>query len=101
MLALTYLATQYQLALHRSRFLVVLGLAGLAQPLIMVAVGGSRLTALALGLLALHIAVAAVMMVLALRRRAQPGDYVDAVDDATAAAAAATGEPVPPAPTAA
>jgi O-antigen/teichoic acid export membrane protein len=100
MLALTYLATQYQLALHRSRFLVVLALAGLAQPLIMVAVGGSRLTALALGLLGLHIAVAAVMMVLALRRGAQPGDYVDEVDDATAAAAAAAGEPVPPAPTA-
>src|SRR4051794_2295687 len=99
MLALTYLATQYQLALHRSRFLVVLALAGLAQPVIMVAVGGSRLTALALGLLGLHIAVAAVMMVLALRRRAQPGDYVEEVDDATAAAAAVAGEPVPPAPT--
>jgi O-antigen/teichoic acid export membrane protein len=96
MLALTYLATQYQLALHRSRFLVVLALGGLAQPVIMVAVGGSRLTALALGLLGLHVAVAAAMLVLALRRPREPGDYVEA-DDATAGAAAA--EPVPPAPT--
>src|SRR3954447_21244387 len=101
MLALTYLATQYQLALHRSRFLVVLALAGLAQPVIMVAVGGSRLTGLALGLLGLHVVVASVMLVLALRRRAAPGDYVNEADDATAAAAPAAGEPVPPAPTAA
>jgi O-antigen/teichoic acid export membrane protein len=99
MLALTYLATQYQLALHRSRFLVVLALGGLAQPLIMVAVGGSRLTALALGLLGLHVVVAAVMLVFAFRRPFQPGDYVDEADEATAAAAAAAGEPVPPAPT--
>jgi O-antigen/teichoic acid export membrane protein len=99
MLALTYLATQYQLALHRSRFLVVLALGGLAQPLIMVAVGGSRLTALALGLLGLHVVVAAVMLTLALRHRSEPGDYVDEADDATVAAATAAGEPVPPAPT--
>src|SRR3954470_4541508 len=101
MLALTYLATQYQLALHRSRFLVVLALAGLAQPLIMAAVGGSRLTTLALGLLGLHLVVAAVMLTLALRHKLQPGDYFDEADDATAAAAAVAGEPVPPAPTAA
>jgi hypothetical protein len=80
---------------------VVLALGGLAQPLIMVAVGGSRLTTLALGLLSLHVTVAAVMLTLALRHRAEPGDYVDEADDATAAAAAAAGEPVPPAPTAA
>src|SRR4051794_15273670 len=101
MLALTYLATQYQLALHRSRFLVVLALAGLAQPLIMVAVGGARLTTLALGLLGLHLTVAAVMLTLALRHKLEPGDYVDEADDATVAAGAAAGEPVPPAPTAA
>src|SRR4051794_30915096 len=39
MLALTYLSTQYLLALHRSRFLVVLAVGGLAQPLILAAVG--------------------------------------------------------------
>jgi O-antigen/teichoic acid export membrane protein len=99
MLALTYLATQYQLALHRSRFLVVLALGGLAQPLIMATVGGSRLTTLALGLLGLHLVVAAVMLTLALRHGLEPGDYVDEAADATAAAAAAAGEPVPPAPT--
>src|SRR3954447_7868742 len=86
MLALTYLATQYHLALHRSRFLVVLALGGLAQPLIMVAVGGARLTTLALGLLGLHLTVAAVMLTLALRHRLEPGDYLDEADEATAAA---------------
>jgi O-antigen/teichoic acid export membrane protein len=94
MLALTYLATQYQLALHRSRFLVVLALGGLAQPLILVAVGDD-LTALALALLGLHLAVAAAMLTLALRRPS--GDYAGAVEvDPTGAASE---EPVPPAPT--
>jgi O-antigen/teichoic acid export membrane protein len=73
MLALTYLATQYQLALHRSRFLVVLAAGGLAQPLILAAVGDD-LTALALALLGLHVAVAAAMLTLALRR---PSGYAE------------------------
>jgi O-antigen/teichoic acid export membrane protein len=94
MLALTYLATQYQLALHRSRFLVVLALGGLAQPLILVAVG-SNLTTLAVALLGLHLAVAAAMLVLALRR---PSGYV-AADEPTVEAGASSEEPVPPTPT--
>jgi O-antigen/teichoic acid export membrane protein len=93
MLALTYLATQYQLALHRSRFLVVLGLAGAAQPLIMVAVG-AKLTALALSLLGLHAVTAAAMLTLALRRPA--GSYAAEVGEPTAAGAE---EPAPTAPT--
>jgi O-antigen/teichoic acid export membrane protein len=92
MLALTYLATQYQLALHRSRFLVVLALGGAAQPVIMVAVG-AKLTALALGLLGLHVTVAAAMLALALRR--PPRDYAG-VDERTAAGAE---EPLPATPT--
>jgi hypothetical protein len=66
-----------------------------------VAVGGSQLTTLALGLLGMHVVVTAVMLTLALRHGLEPSDYVDEADDATAAAAAAAGEPVPPAPTAA
>jgi O-antigen/teichoic acid export membrane protein len=92
MLALTYLATQYQLALHHSRFLVVLALAGLAQPLIMVAVG-AKLTALALSLFGLHVVVAAAMLTLDLRKRETV--YAEA-DDPTAAGVS---EPVPPTPT--
>jgi O-antigen/teichoic acid export membrane protein len=94
MLALTYLATQYQLALHQSRFLVVLALGGFAQPLIMVAVG-AKLTALALSLLGLHVVVAATMITLALRTRAGAG-YAGEPEEATAAG---TSEPAPPTPT--
>jgi O-antigen/teichoic acid export membrane protein len=94
MLALTYLATQYQLALHHSRFLVLLVTAGIAQPVIMIAVG-DKLTALALGLLALQLVLAAAMLTLDLRKR--PTDYVEA-DEATAAGVS---EPIPPTPTAA
>jgi O-antigen/teichoic acid export membrane protein len=93
MLALTYLATQYQLALHRSRFLAVLVLAALAQPVIMVAVG-AQLTALAASLLGLHVVLAATMVALALRRPA--GRLYAGVEEPTAAGAE---EPVPPAPT--
>jgi hypothetical protein len=81
MLALTYLATQYQLALHRSRFLVVLALGGAAQPVIMVAVG-ANLTGLAVGLLGLHLALAAAMLALALSR--PPGAYAGADERAGA-----------------
>src|SRR5436305_116542 len=95
MLALTYLATQYQLALHHSRFLVLLATAGVAQPLIMVAVG-AKLTALALALLGLQVALAAAMLTLDLRKRetVQPD-----ADEPTAAGVSS--DPVPPAPTAA
>ena len=83
MLALTYLAAQYQLALHRSRFLVVLALGGLAQPLILAAVG-DRLTGLALALLGLHACVACAMVTLALRR--PPSRYeVASAEEPTAA----------------
>ncbi len=94
MLALTYLATQYQLALHRSRFLVVLALGGLAQPLILAAVGDD-LTGLALALLALHVSVAAAMLTLALRR--PPAAYE--AEETVAAASASSEEPAAPTPT--
>jgi O-antigen/teichoic acid export membrane protein len=87
MLALTYLATQFQLALHRSRFLAALAVAAVAQPLIMVAIG-AKLTALALGLLGMHLALAATMLVLAMRRYA-------VADEPTAAAGAEESAPTP------
>src|SRR3954447_18945155 len=92
MLALTYLATQYSLALHRARFLVVLALGGLGQPLILAAVGDD-LTGLALALLGLHVSVAAAMLFIALRR---PPDYAEAT---LAAAASSSAEPAPATPT--
>jgi O-antigen/teichoic acid export membrane protein len=88
MLALTYLATQYQLALHRSRFLALLVVAGLLQPLILVAVG-AKLTALALALVSLHVVLAASMVAVALRAPARRG-----YPEVTAARAE---EPAPPA----
>ena len=92
MLALTYLATQYQLALHRARFLVVLALGGLAQPLIMIAVG-PKLTELALALLAQHVVLATAMLALDLRKPAQ--DYAEAEEPT----AAGVSEALPPTPT--
>ena len=88
MLALTYLASQYQLALNHSRFLVILALAGIAQPLIMISVG-AQLTALALFLLGLHVVLAAAMLTLDLRRRET---YYEEAEEPTAAGVS---EPVP------
>jgi O-antigen/teichoic acid export membrane protein len=87
MLALTYLATQYQLALHHSRFLVLLAMAGVAQPLIMIAVG-DKLTALAAGLLGLQLVLAAAMLALDFRKKETV--YVEADEP--------TGAGVPPGP---
>ena len=66
LLALTYLATQFQLALHRARFIAVLALAALAQPLLLLAIGG-ELTAVALGILGVQAVVALALLALALR----------------------------------
>jgi O-antigen/teichoic acid export membrane protein len=74
LLALTYLAVQYQLALHRAGFIVVLLMAAAAQPAVMIAVGGDELTTIALGLLALNAALATIMVVLAFRVVGRPGD---------------------------
>ncbi|MEA2457241.1 MAG: hypothetical protein QOC95_213, partial [Thermoleophilaceae bacterium] len=95
MLAMTYLATQYHLALHRSRFLVVLAAGAVAQPLIMVAIGPD-LTGLALGLLALHLCMAATMAVLALRR---PAAGYEAIEEELTASGAVVEEPAPAGPT--
>jgi hypothetical protein len=74
LLAFSYLSTQFQLAMHHTRFIVVLGVAALAQPLILLGLG-SKLTALAAGLAVLNLALAAVLVTIALRRGGlSPGD---------------------------
>ena len=85
MLAFSYLATQFQLALHHTRFIVVLAVAALAQPLILLALG-SKLTALAAGLAALNVALAAVLVTLALRRSGLHAGDAEPIDPADALA---------------
>lgn len=65
-LACSYLATQYQLALHRVRFIALIAVAAIAQPLIMLSIG-SKLTELATGLLVVQVALAAALVGVALR----------------------------------
>jgi O-antigen/teichoic acid export membrane protein len=67
LLALTYLAVQYQLALHKAGFIAVLALAAAAQPAAMIAIGGEELTTIALGLLGLNALLAVALVMLAFR----------------------------------
>lgn len=71
LLALAYLATQFQLALHRVRFIAVLALAALVQPLLLLTIG-DELTSLAVGLLGVQVVVALGLLGLAMRRRPAP-----------------------------
>jgi O-antigen/teichoic acid export membrane protein len=66
LLAFSYLCSQFQLALHRTRFILALAAAAIAQPLILLALG-ANLTALAAGLAALNLALAVPLVALALR----------------------------------
>jgi O-antigen/teichoic acid export membrane protein len=65
-LAVTYLCVQYLLALHRSRFVLVLAAGALLDPLLLLLVG-TKLTSIALVLAALQATVAAVILLIALR----------------------------------
>ena len=67
LLALTYLAVQYQLALHKAAFIALLAVAAATQPAVMIAIGGDDLTAIALGLLAVNLALAIAMVATAFR----------------------------------
>ena len=71
LLAFSYLATQFQLALHRVRFIVLLAVAAIAQPLMLLAIG-SELTPLGAGLAALNAALAVGLLALVLPRRPAP-----------------------------
>jgi O-antigen/teichoic acid export membrane protein len=67
-LAITYLCVQYLLALHRSRFILVLAVAALLDPLLLL-LAGHKLTSFALVLAGLQAVVAAVIGLIALRAR--------------------------------
>jgi O-antigen/teichoic acid export membrane protein len=82
LLACTYLAVQYLLALHRYRFIWILAAGVLAEVLALAAVGND-LTGVAMALLAVQAVCAGVVLFLALGRRA----------DARAAAAPVVAEP--------
>ena len=76
LLACTYLAVQYLLALHRHRFVWVLA-AGAAAEVVALAAIGDDLTRVAMALLAVQAVCAGVVLFLALRRGprvAQPAD---------------------------
>ena len=77
MLALTYLAVQYQLALHKALFIGVIAVAALIQPVAMVAIGGDDLTAIALGLLGVNLGLAAAVVTLAFRAVARVREIPD------------------------
>jgi O-antigen/teichoic acid export membrane protein len=67
-LAITYLCVQYLLALRRSRFILVLAVAALLDPLLLL-LAGHKLTSFALVLAGLQAVVAAVIGLIALRAR--------------------------------
>jgi len=69
LLAVTFLTVQYKLALHRARFILVLAVAAVVQPIVLLVIG-PHLTGIALGMLAVQASLAAVMLLLAFR---QPG----------------------------
>jgi O-antigen/teichoic acid export membrane protein len=66
MLACTYLAVQYHLALHRWRFIGVLVVAAIVQPIVVVAIGAD-LVQIAIGLMVVNGILATLMVVLAFR----------------------------------
>lgn len=66
-LAASYLVVQYHLALHRARFIFVLAVAAIVQPLVLLAIGPD-LTGIALGMLGVQAVLAATLFVLAFTR---------------------------------
>ena len=66
LLACAYLAVQYLLALGRASFLWVLGVAAVVEPLLLQGIG-AKLTEIAVGLLALELALAAVVLAMGFR----------------------------------
>ena len=71
LLACAYLSVQYLLALERANFLWALAVAAVAEPLVLQALG-SRLTAVAAGLLAIQMVLAAAVLALGFRSAASP-----------------------------
>ena len=73
LLACAYLSVQYLLALGHSRFLWVLGVAALLEPLLVVGIGAD-LTQVALALLAIQAVLAACVLVASMRSRHAIGE---------------------------
>jgi O-antigen/teichoic acid export membrane protein len=71
LLACAYLSVQYLLALERANFLWALAIAAIAEPLVLQALG-SRLTAVAVGLLVVQTFLAFVVLSLGFRSAASP-----------------------------
>ena len=67
-LAVTYLAVQYLLALHRSAFIALMAVAAVLDPLLLLA-AGTKLTSIALVLLGLQLVLAAAVTTVAMRTR--------------------------------
>lgn len=73
LLSACYLAVQFLLALHRTRFLVLLGAVALAEPVLLAFVASDESQAAFAGVvLAVQAAAAALMLVVALTRRSVP-----------------------------
>jgi O-antigen/teichoic acid export membrane protein len=71
MLAITYLSVQYLLALHRSRFIVLMAIAAVLDPLLLLA-AGTNLTSIALVLLGLQSVLAVAVTTVAMATRPSP-----------------------------
>jgi glycosyltransferase involved in cell wall biosynthesis/O-antigen/teichoic acid export membrane protein len=71
LLACAYLSVQYLLALERANFLWALGIAAVAEPLLLQSIG-SRITAVAIGLLVVQLVLAAAILSLGFRSAASP-----------------------------
>jgi glycosyltransferase involved in cell wall biosynthesis/O-antigen/teichoic acid export membrane protein len=71
LLACAYLSVQYLLALERANFLWALAVAAIAEPLVLQTLG-SRLTAVAVGLLAVQTFLAIIVLSLGFRSAASP-----------------------------
>jgi O-antigen/teichoic acid export membrane protein len=81
MLACTYLAVQYHLALHRWRFIGLLAVAAVVQPIVVIAIG-AHLVSIAIGLTAVNTVLAVLMVVLAFRVATHPEDVELEPEDA-------------------
>ncbi len=71
LLACAYLAVQYLLALGKAAFIVVLGIAAVAEPLILLVIG-AQLRDVAFALFALQFALAAIVVMISFRSAAHP-----------------------------
>ena len=71
LLACVYLAVQYLLALGRARFIVVLGIAAAAEPILLLIIG-AHLRDIALALFGLQLALAVVVTTISFRSAAHP-----------------------------